>query len=88
MLRLRVVCPADQSEAALKILDPTVSTDAAEDTALAKRVGDLDGKVLGLLHNGKVNGDRPLRTVSDPAYPYDVQRREPDVTKAKKLLGR
>jgi DNA-binding transcriptional regulator LsrR (DeoR family) len=47
----------------LKILDPTVSADAAEDTAVAKRVGDLDGKVLGLLHNGKVNGDHLLELV-------------------------
>ncbi len=35
----------------------------------------------------KVNGDRPLRTVSDPPYAYDVQRREPSVEKARKLLG-
>jgi nucleoside-diphosphate-sugar epimerase len=35
----------------------------------------------------KLNGDRPLRTVSDPPYAYDVQRREPDVTKTRKLLG-
>ena len=35
----------------------------------------------------KVNGSKPLRTVSDPAYPYDVQRREPDVRKARELLG-
>jgi nucleoside-diphosphate-sugar epimerase len=36
---------------------------------------------------GKVHGSRPLRTVSDPPYPYDVQRREPDVRKARELLG-
>jgi nucleoside-diphosphate-sugar epimerase len=35
----------------------------------------------------KVHPDKPLRTVSDPPYPHDVQRREPDVAKAKKLLG-
>lgn len=35
----------------------------------------------------KVNGNRPFRTVSDPPFPYDVQRREPDVTKAKTMLG-
>ena len=35
----------------------------------------------------KVNGDRPLKTVSDPPYSYDVQRREPDVAKARKILG-
>ena len=26
---------------------------------------DLDGKVLGLLHNGKVNGDRLLQLVGE-----------------------
>ena len=35
----------------------------------------------------KIHGDRPLRTVSDPSYAYDVQRREPDVTKTRTLLG-
>jgi hypothetical protein len=49
----------------LKILDPTVSADEATDVAIAKRVADLDGKVLGLLHNGKVNGDRLLDLVRE-----------------------
>jgi UDP-glucose 4-epimerase len=36
----------------------------------------------------KIHGDaKPLRTTSDPAYPYDVQVRIPDVTKAKEVLG-
>jgi len=35
----------------------------------------------------KIHGDRPLRTVSDPPYAYDVQRREPSVTKARERLG-
>ena len=35
----------------------------------------------------KIHGDRPLRTVSDPPYAYDVQRREPDVAKTRRLLG-
>lgn len=35
----------------------------------------------------KIHGDRPLRTVSDPPFANDVQRREPDVTKARQLLG-
>jgi hypothetical protein len=47
----------------LRILDPSVSADEATDAAVAKRVADLDGKVLGLLHNGKVNGDRLLDLV-------------------------
>jgi hypothetical protein len=41
----------------IRILDPTVGAAAATDVALAKRVADLDGKVLGLLHNSKINGD-------------------------------
>jgi hypothetical protein len=49
----------------LKILDPTVSADDATDVAVAKRVPDLDGKVLGLLHNGKVNGDHLLDLVRE-----------------------
>jgi nucleoside-diphosphate-sugar epimerase len=36
----------------------------------------------------KVHGERkPLRTVSDPAYPHDVQMRIPDVRKAREVLG-
>jgi hypothetical protein len=47
----------------IRILDPTVSAEATLDTAVAKRIADLDGKVLGLLHNGKVNGDHLLDLV-------------------------
>ena len=47
----------------LKILDPTVAADHATNVVVAQRIGDLDGKVLGLLHNGKVNGDRLLDLV-------------------------
>jgi hypothetical protein len=49
----------------IKILDPTVRAEEALDVAVAKRVGDLDGKVLGLLHNGKVNGDHLLDLVRE-----------------------
>jgi len=49
----------------MKILDPTVSAEPATDVTVAKRVSDLDGKVLGLLHNGKVNGDRLLDLVRE-----------------------
>ncbi|MBN2577691.1 MAG: NAD-dependent epimerase/dehydratase family protein [Pirellulales bacterium] len=35
----------------------------------------------------KVNGEKPFRYVSDPPFPYDVQKRVPDVSKAKRLLG-
>jgi UDP-glucose 4-epimerase len=36
---------------------------------------------------GKINGSAPLEIVSDPAYEYDVQKRVPDVQKAKDVLG-
>jgi UDP-glucose 4-epimerase len=36
----------------------------------------------------KVHGSsKPFRYVSDPAYPYDVQERSPNVEKARRLLG-
>ena len=35
----------------------------------------------------KINGDKPFRYVSDKPFVYDVQKRVPDVGKAKKLLG-
>ncbi len=35
----------------------------------------------------KIKGDTPFRYVSDPPFKYDVQKRVPDVQKAKKLLG-
>ena len=37
-------------------------------------------------HKVKSDG-RPLRLVSDPAYEHDVQRRVPDVRKAREVLG-
>ncbi|MBP5158164.1 MAG: NAD(P)-dependent oxidoreductase [Treponema sp.] len=35
----------------------------------------------------KLNGDKPLSFVSDPAFHYDVQKRVPSVEKAKRILG-
>ena len=35
----------------------------------------------------KVRGEEPLRVVSDDPYLYDVQKRVPDVEKARRLLG-
>jgi len=35
----------------------------------------------------KIKGDAPLTIVSDPAYEHDVQRRVPDVVKAREVLG-
>ncbi|HYE91074.1 MAG TPA: hypothetical protein VEA38_08650 [Terriglobales bacterium] len=57
----------------VKILDPTVAPDRVE-ASLAKREAALDGKVLGLLNNSKVNGDRLLALVRDElATRYDVR---------------
>lgn len=50
--------------APIKILDPTVEPDRAEAT-MAPRVPSLDGKVLGLLANGKVNADHLLDLVRE-----------------------
>lgn len=35
----------------------------------------------------KINPNKPFRYISDTPYEYDVQRRIPDVTKARELLG-
>jgi nucleoside-diphosphate-sugar epimerase len=35
----------------------------------------------------KINGDRPLRLIHDEPFEHDVQRRVPDVTKARTVLG-
>lgn len=35
----------------------------------------------------KINGDKPFKYVSDKPFEHDVQKRVPDVTKAKKVLG-
>jgi nucleoside-diphosphate-sugar epimerase len=35
----------------------------------------------------KVRGDAPFRWTSDPAFAHDVQRRVPDVAKARRMLG-
>lgn len=46
----------------IRIFDPTVPPDRAE-AGLAPRLSALDGTVLGLLANGKVNADRLLDLV-------------------------
>jgi nucleoside-diphosphate-sugar epimerase len=35
----------------------------------------------------KINGAKPLHVVSDEPFEHDVQRRVPDVTKARRVLG-
>jgi nucleoside-diphosphate-sugar epimerase len=52
-------------------------------TSTATTVLELAEAVWRKIHGGK----RPFHVVSDPPFPYDVQRRIPDVTKAKRLLG-
>ena len=36
---------------------------------------------------GKIKGKEPLRVVSEKPYTYDVQKRVPDVSKARRVLG-
>jgi hypothetical protein len=48
----------------IRILDPTVPPERTE-ASPAKRLRSLDGMVVGLLSNGKVNGDTLLRLVGD-----------------------
>src|SRR5207247_10409734 len=56
-----------------KILDPTVPPEPTE-SSLAKRESGLDGKVLGLLDNSKVNGDRLLDLVrQELGVRYDLR---------------
>ncbi|MDR3236386.1 MAG: NAD(P)-dependent oxidoreductase [Prevotellaceae bacterium] len=44
-------------------------------------------KELAALIWKKINGNKPLTFISDPAYVYDVQRRIPSVEKARRILG-
>ena len=48
----------------IRFLDPTVAPEPTE-SVFAKRETVLDGKVLGLLDNGKVNGQRLLELVRE-----------------------
>jgi hypothetical protein len=48
----------------VRYLDPTVVSDAMS-RDMAARVAGLDGKTVGLLANGKANGDRLLKLVAD-----------------------
>jgi nucleoside-diphosphate-sugar epimerase len=52
-------------------------------TPVATTVRELAEVVWTKIH-GK---DKPLRLVTDKPYAYDVQRRVPDTTKAKRMLG-
>ena len=48
----------------LEVLDPTVEP-IPEETIVAKRPDTLDGKVLGLLANGKLNSEEILAMVHE-----------------------
>lgn len=52
-------------------------------TPVSTSVRELAEAIWKKVHGG----ERPLKLVSDPPYPYDVQKRVPDVSKAKRLLG-
>ncbi len=52
-------------------------------TSRSTTVAELAEAIWRKVHGG----DRPLRLVSDPPYEHDVQRRIPDVTKAREVLG-
>jgi nucleoside-diphosphate-sugar epimerase len=51
-------------------------------TAVSTSVAELAERIWR-----KIRGDRPLRLIHDPPYPHDVQRREPSVEKARRILG-
>jgi nucleoside-diphosphate-sugar epimerase len=59
-----------------------VNEDFNLSTAESTTVHDLAGLIWEKLRPGV-----PFRYVSDEPYPYDVQKRIPDVSKAKRLLG-
>jgi nucleoside-diphosphate-sugar epimerase len=62
--------------------EAAINEDFNLSTAQSTTVSELAAQVWG-----KIHGDRPLRVVSDAPYPHDVQRRVPDVQKARDTLG-
>lgn len=70
----------------VRILDPVPDEEAAERLPLAKRLGDLRGRVVGFLDNGQVNTDGFLARLSerlraDAEVASIVQRRKQYWTK-------
>lgn len=63
--------------------DKATNQDFNLSTSQATTVHDLAELIWS-----KINGpDRPFRFVSDPPFKYDVQKRSPDTTKAREILG-
>ena len=62
--------------------DNAVNQDFNISTPVATSVLELGEIVWNIL-----NPDKPFKTVSDPAYRYDVQKRIPNVLKAEELVG-
>jgi nucleoside-diphosphate-sugar epimerase len=52
-------------------------------TSRSTTVAELAEAIWRKVHGG----ERPLRLISDPPYEHDVQRRIPDVSKAREVLG-
>ncbi len=59
---------------------------ANEDFNIASPVTTTVDELAGRIWRA-VKGDVPLRIVHEPGFEYDVQRSEPDVTKARDVLG-
>jgi nucleoside-diphosphate-sugar epimerase len=61
--------------------------DAANDDFNISTAESTTVRELAELIWRKLNGDKPLTIVSDEPFEHDVQRRVPDVEKAKRVLG-
>jgi UDP-glucose 4-epimerase len=66
-----------------------VNNDFNLSTATSTTVLELAEAIWREVHGAEAEpgGSRPFRSVSDPPFEYDVQRRVPDVRKAREVLG-
>ena len=62
-----------------KALNESFNLSTAKSTTVRELAEQIWLKVYG--------PQKPLKLVSDPPYEHDVQRRVPDVTKAREILG-
>jgi nucleoside-diphosphate-sugar epimerase len=62
--------------------DKAINDDFNISTSVSTTVLELAEKIWK-----KINGDKPFRYVSDEPFTYDVQKRVPNVEKAKRILG-